>query len=417
MATTIVMPQMGYDMQEGRIVKWLKKEGDLVERGEDVAELETDKAVVPMPASSAGVLRKILVEEGTMVPVGQAIGIMTAPEEALPADLEELVKGPAASAPPEPQPTTTAPSAAPAAPAAAPSTEVRASPLARRLAQEKGIDLSQVTGTGPRGRITEKDVQALEEQTKAAPAPAPAPASTPSVEAPVEAGTPQIIELSRMRQAIARLTVRSKQEIPHFYVSAGIDMTMALTMRQQLNTTLEAQEIRVSVNDLIVKACALTLPRFPAFNASFRGDKLEVHPTVNIGIAIDLEDRGLIVPAIPRCESRSLAEIAQASRDLAERARADRLNADEYSGSTFSVSNLGMFDVDNFVAIIHPPNSAVLAVGTVRQQPVVREGAITVAQVMQATLSVDHRVADGAGAARFLGEVKRLLENPVNLLV
>ena len=218
-----------------------------------------------------------------------------------------------------------------------------------------------------------------------------------------------------MRQAIARLTSRSKQEIPHFYVSAGIDMTMAMSLRQQYNAALEDKGIRVSVNDLIVKACALALPKFPMLNSSFQGDKLLVHANVNMGIAIDLEDRGLIVPAIPRCENRTLAEIAEASKDLADRAKTDRLKAEEYTGSTFTVSNLGMFDVDNFVAIIHPPNSAVLAVGTVRQQPVVRENSITIAQMMNATVSVDHRVADGAGAARFISEVKRLLEHPINL--
>ncbi|MQF83086.1 2-oxo acid dehydrogenase subunit E2 [SAR202 cluster bacterium AD-802-E10_MRT_200m] len=409
MPSTIVMPQMGYDMQEGRIIKWLKNEGDSVERGQDIVELETDKAVVPIPSSSSGILRKILVEEGIMVPVGQPIGIMTAPDEALPEDLNEIINGSTTEAVVRPEAESL--STANSTPAVFPtdSSEVRASPLARRLAQENNIDITSISGTGPRGRITERDVQAVID--------AGGNSSQGAVNATAtdQEGASETVELSRMRQAIARLTSRSKQEIPHFYVSAGIDMTAAMLLRQHYNSAMEDKGVRVSVNDLIVKACALALPKFPSLNSSFHGDKLQVHGNVNMGIAIDLEDRGLIVPAIPRCEDRTLAEIAAASKDLADRAKADRLKAEEYTGSTFTVSNLGMFDVDNFVAIIHPPNSAVLAVGTVRQQPVVRENAITIAQMMNATVSVDHRVADGAGAARFISEVKRLLEHPINL--
>ena len=401
MATTIVMPQMGYDMQEGRVVKWLKQEGEEIARGEDVAEIETDKAVIPVPATEGGVLRKVLVDEGSTVPVGQVIAIMTAPEEELPADLAGLsVTQPAEtkqSQKPAPAPSTT---------------EVRATPLARRLASEKGVDLSKVTGTGPRGRITEKDVlAAAESQASAAPA-----AAAPASEAEA---APQIVELSRMRQAIARLTTRSKQEAPHFYVTSEVNMTAAMTLRGDLNAALQNGDVRVSVNDLIVKACALTLaqPRFATFNASFQGDKLEVHPHVNIGIAIDLEDRGLIIPGLLHCESKSLADIARGSRDLVERAKADKLRADEYTSTTFTVSNLGMFDVDSFIAIIYPPNSAVLALGRVKDRPIVQDGQVAVGKMMNATISTDHRVADGAGAARFLGEVKRLLEHPVQLLV
>ncbi len=409
MATTIVMPQMGYDMQEGRVVKWLKQEGEEIARGEDVAEIETDKAVIPVPATEGGVLRKVLVDEGSTVPVGQVIAIMTAPEEELPADLAGLsVTQPSTEAPPAPAETKQSQKPAPA-----PSTtEVRATPLARRLASEKGVDLSKVTGTGPRGRITEKDVlAAAESQASAAPA-----AAAPASEAEA---APQIVELSRMRQAIARLTTRSKQEAPHFYVTSEVNMTAAMTLRGDLNAALQNGDVRVSVNDLIVKACALTLaqPRFATFNASFQGDKLEVHPHVNIGIAIDLEDRGLIIPGLLHCESKSLADIARGSRDLVERAKADKLRADEYTSTTFTVSNLGMFDVDSFIAIIYPPNSAVLALGRVKDRPIVQDGQVAVGKMMNATISTDHRVADGAGAARFLGEVKRLLEHPVQLLV
>ena len=409
MATTIVMPQMGYDMQEGRVVKWLKQEGEEIARGEDVAEIETDKAVIPVPATEGGVLRKVLVGEGSTVPVGEVIAVMGAADEELPADLT----GPSAAKPSAeatPAPAETKPSPAPAAAAAPSTTEVRATPLARRLAGEKGVDLTKVAGTGPRGRITEKDVLAAAESQ----ASAPAPAATPAVEA-----APQIVELSRMRQAIARLTTRSKQEAPHFYVTSEVNMSAAMTLRGDLNAALQGEDVRVSVNDLIVKACALTLaqPRFASFNSSFQGDKLEVHPHVNIGIAIDLEDRGLIIPGLLNCESKSLADIAKGSRDLVERAKADKLRADEYTSTTFTVSNLGMFDVDSFIAIIYPPNSAVLALGRVKDRPIVQDGQVVVGKMMNATISTDHRVADGAGAARFLGEVKRLLEHPVQLLV
>ncbi len=407
MATTIVMPQMGYDMQEGRVVKWLKKEGEEIARGEDVAEIETDKAVIPVPATEGGVLRKVLVDEGSTVPVGEVIAVMGAADEELPANLTgSSAAKPSAESAPAPEATKPAPAAAAAT---ASTTEVRATPLARRLAGEKGVDLTKVTGTGPRGRITEKDVLAFaESQASAAPA-----AAAPA------AGEPQIVELSRMRQAIARLTTRSKQEAPHFYVTSEVNMSAAMTLRADLNTALQDQDVRISVNDLIVKACALTLaqPRFASFNASFQGDKLEVHPHVNIGIAIDLEDRGLIIPGLLNCESKSLADIARGSRDLVERAKADKLRADEYTSTTFTVSNLGMFDVDSFIAIIYPPNSAVLALGRVKDRPIVQDGQVVVGKMMNATISTDHRVADGAGAARFLAEVKRLLEHPVQLLV
>ncbi|MBI4234182.1 MAG: 2-oxo acid dehydrogenase subunit E2 [Chloroflexi bacterium] len=438
MATKLVMPQMGYDMQQGRVVRWLKQEGQPVNRGEPVAEIETDKAVVEMEAYASGVLRKILVPAGTTVPVGTAIGIIAGAEEPMPEDtLREAA--PAQARPPASQ--VQAPAAAPSPTTeevqAAPPGELRVSPLARRLAQEKGIDLAKVRGTGPSGRIVEKDILEHEKGVKAPPAPAqeatPAPAAPPgeaapaaapraaappTAPAPTEKAAPRYVELSRMRQAIARLTARSKREVPHFYVTADVDMAAAMELRQQINKALEPQGVRVSVNDLMVKACATTLARFPTFNSFFREDRLQVNPTISIGIAIALkEDQGLIVPAITDCGSKSLVDIAKASKDLVERANQGRLREEEYTGGTFSISNLGMFDVDSFTAIIFPPQAAVLAVGAVRQQPVVREGQVTASQIMKATLSVDHRVADGAQAARFLSEVKRLLENPLSLLV
>ena len=408
MATEVVMPQLGSDMQDGTLVRWLKTEGDQVSRGEALAEIETDKAVVEMEAFASGVLRKVLVGEGAKVPVGQVIGFIGSPDEPLPEVVARPgTAAPVQEAPPQPAPEAVVPRGEVAEAAALPG-GLKASPLARRLAQEKGIDLTQVVGTGPGGRITKEDILAYE--TKVAEAPVPSPTLAPALEA-----LPDIIPLSRMRQVIAKTTTQSKGEVPHFYVAVDIDMTRAMELRQQLNELME-EGVRVSVNDLIVKACAKAIPKYPAYNSFFQGDHLKVNKTINIGIAVTLE-QGLILPAIPHCESKSIAEIAKASKDLVERAQKGVLSAEEYTAGTFSVSNLGMFDVDSFVAIIYPPQSAILAVGSVRQQPVVRESQVVIRQVMKATISVDHRVSDGAEAAQFLGEVKSLLEKPVLLVM
>ena len=399
MPTTVLMPQMGYDMKEGTVVRWRKHEGEAVSRGEVIAEIETDKATVEMEAYSTGVLAKIVVEEGQMVPVGELIALITEPGEPLPS-LEEFATKPA---PAEQMPETASEAPPKQAPSpAAASSEVRATPIARRLAREKGVDLSQLSGSWPGGRVTEADVMAYEGKAKEAPAP----------EMSVAGGQ---VELSRMRLAIARVTTQSKSEVPHFYVTSEIDMSEAMSFRKQLNQALQ-DGTRVSVNDMLVKAVARALAKFPKFNASFKDDHLELHTDLNIGIAIALE-QGLIIPSILSCQSKSLVEIAMATTALIQRAQEGRLSAEEYSGGTFAISNLGMYDVDNFTAIIFPPNAGVLAVGSVVERPVVRSGQITVARTMKATLSVDHRVADGAEGAQFLMEVKRSLENPVSMLL
>ena len=451
LATLMVMPQRGYDMHEGKVVRWLKKEGEEVIRGEVIAEIETDKATVDYEAYTGGVMAKIVAEVGATIPVGQLIAVITAPGEAIPEDiltdvaLAESADSPAAA-------TVDAP--APAADAAADDGEVRASPLARRLANERGIDLSTLNGTGPGGRITEADIPAqgapaaaVNGYVKASPlakrlarergidlstltgtgpggritevdvpehaAPAAAPASGDGA-APASL-TSESVELSRMRQAIARVTVDSKRDAPHFYVAVDIDMTKAMSFRRDLNDELDAEK-RVSVNDFIVKASAIAISRHPKFNSFFRDDHLQMNASINVGIAIALES-GLIVPGINGCETKTLVELAVASGDLVGRANSGTLRNDEYSGTTFSVSNLGMFDIESFTAIIFPPHAAVLAVGTVKEQPVVRDGALAVAQIMKTTLSTDHRVADGAEAAQFLVEIKKLLENPMSLVI
>ena len=409
MATNIVMPQMGYDMREGTVVKWHKSEGEEVARGEVIADIETDKATVEFEAYTSGVLRRILADEGVAIPVGELIAIIAGADEVIDELLADLpagsqaeppgaeAPGPESVVPPAQAEAVTTPQAV-AAPPPGDGGRLRVSPIARRLAQERGIDLALIAGTGPGGRIVEKDVLEF------------SPAASMGAALPGER-----VDLSRMRQAIARVTIDSKREAPHFYVTAEVDMGKAMSLRRDLNDALPAEN-RVSVNDMILKACAIVLGQYPKFNGSFQGDHLRLNSSINIGIAIALE-AGLIVPGISNCQDKSLRELAAASKDLIARSNSGTLRNEEYSGTTFSVSNLGMFDVDSFAAIIFPPHAAVLAVGTVKSQPVVREGELAVGQVMKATLSTDHRVADGAEAARFLVEVKKLLESPFRLLL
>ena len=559
------MPQMGYDMHEGTLVRWLKSEDDEVSLGEPIAEIETDKAVVEVEATAAGLLRKILAEEGATVPVGQPIAIIgEAGEdiEGLAADDSSSDDSDAADEEPTgiplPPPIVEPERLAAEAPAES-EHEMRASPVARRLAAERGIDLSLITGTGPGNRITRDDVlwykppepeeedqeeepaepameaepveeepaepvmeaEAAEEEQPAEPAmeaevveeepaepvmeaeaaeeepaepvmeaeaaeeepaepvveaeaaqeqpaepvmeaeaveevpaepvmeaeaveeePAepemeaaeeePAePAEEELAEPEMEAAEPEeepaeaeaepeeapsnVIPLSRTRRQIARVTSRSKQEIPHFYVSAEIDMSQAMDMRRQLNSRLD-DDSRVSVNDLVVKASVDALVVFPSFNASYSDDGIVMHDTVNVGLAI-AQDDGLLVPALLDCAGKSLVELAAASKDLARRAGSGALQAQEYAGATFAISNMGMFGVSSFVAIIQPPQSAILAVAAVATQAVIRDDEVVAADMMTATLSADHRVVDGADGARFIGEIKRILENPFSLLL
>ena len=427
------MPQMGYDMQEGTVVRWLKSEGASVSVGEAIAEIETDKAVVEFESYASGVLRRVLVLEGATVPVGEPIAIVgeageelaeveaqapptAAAEPTEAAEPDASVEAPAPTSSSIPLPGTTA------EPASSRDGDVRASPVARRLAEDRGVDLSLIEGTGPGGRITKDDVlavapgpvEAAEVPVAAAPEPeAPAAPRGPEAAAATAEGK---VPLSRMRQQIARVTVKSKQEKPHFYVSSEIDMTRAMELRVQINEALEAQGVRVSVNDLIIKACVEALKAYPKFNAFFDDDGMQMNDEINIGVAIAQEE-GLIVPAIMDCADKSLAELAAASKDLVERSNSGALHPQEYTGGTFAISNLGMFDVTSFLAIIQPPQTAVLAVGTVAKRPVVRDDQVAIAQTMTATLSADHRLVDGAEGAQFLVEVKRLLENPVGFFL
>jgi len=452
----VVLAKLSPTMEEGTIVKWSKKEGDPIKVGDVLAEIETDKANMEMEALGAGVLRKILVPAGGKAPIGALIGIIANPDEdisamlatatpaaapaaatpapaaAAPAPAPPVPAGDAPAAPqPPPAPAAAAPAPAPAAPVAvppapataqapAPPTDqeggrVKASPLARAIAAERNIPLGSVAGSGPGGRVVRRDVEAFTGSAPAAARSAPAAAAAPRSTAPpppgIQAG--QELPLSSMRKTIAKRLSESMFTAPHFYVSMEIAMDAAVALREQLQT---ATETKVSFNDLIVKACALALTRFPMVNASWAGDKIVTHGEVHVGIAVSIPD-GLITPVVRNADRKSVVDISREVRDLAVRARDKKLKPEEYMGSTFTTSNLGMFDVKEFTAIINPPDSAILAIGAVRKEPVVRGDAIVVGHRMTVTLSSDHRVVDGALAAQFLQEVRRLLENPISLFV
>lgn len=415
MISEVTMPSMGADMTEGTIVKWLKAEGDQIGRGDKLAEVETDKTVVEMEAYAEGLLRKIVVSEGSLVQVGAVIAFIGDTDDDIP---EVAAAAPAAEAAPEAPAGTPAPTPTPEpvqqaalAPVAVPASQggrIKASPIARKIAEEKGVDIAAITGTGPGRRITKSDVENF----------------TPSPGFAVSGGrSPVVLDgsdtpLSSMRQAIARVTVRSKTEAPHYYVTHEIDMSAAMTFRRQLNGALAEEGERVSVNDLILMALTKALIKYPKWNSFFDGDKLIGHPSINLGVAIAL-DEGLIVPAVIDIQNMSLVEISRAVRDLGKRARGDggNLTQAELTQGTFGISNLGMFGTDTFSAIIVPPNAGIIAVGTVKEKPVVRDGKVVVASMMNATISADHRVGDGAEAAVFLGEFQKNLENPARLML
>jgi len=401
--SAITMPKMSDTMEEGKIVRWLKREGDQVTEGEPIAEIETDKANVEMEAFEPGVIKEIIAKEGDTVPVGQAIAELEAPGAAAVPKPPE----PAISAPPPAQ-ALEAPVRQEIAPKEVASEEerIKASPLARKIAEEKGIDLSKVQGTGPNGRIVEADVEALLGEKKP-PAP-PTPAPRPTLEVPTEE-----VELSKMRKAIGERMTKSKQTIPHFYVTSEIEMDWATRVRDELN--LDESQPKISFTDLIVKAAALALTKFPNVNASYSDGKLAVHKQINVAIAVALEE-GLVAPVIHDADKKPLRQIAAETRQLAQHARENQLRASEYTGATFTISNLGMFDVESFISIINPPECASMAVGTTREVPVVIDGSVAVSKRMKVTVSADHRVLDGAVAAKFLQEFKRRLESPVGLL-
>lgn len=414
---TIIMPKMGDAMEEGTLVRWLKQEGDSVREGEPIAEIATDKATIEIEAPGAGVLKGIRVQEGAVVPVNTPLAYIVQEGESLPSQTDGQ---PAKAAAGAPATTPVSPAAAISAPTPAltpaPSdgeARILASPLARKIAAEHGIDLSQVRGSGPKGRIVERDVLAFIESQKAAvPAVAPTPAVAPM---PVAVADEERVEsLNRLRQITAQRTTEAHQTIPHFYLTMEIDMENALALRQQLNQMDET--LRVSVNDLIVKVCAVALEKHPVINARYHDGQL-AHPNgIHIGIAVATE-QGLLVAVLKHCEGKSLRRIAQESQTLIQKARDGKLLPDEMTGNTFTLSNLGMFGIEQFTAIINPPASAILAVGATKRVPVVNDdGSITPRARMKVTMSCDHRVIDGAVGAQFLQTLKQVLENPLLIL-
>jgi pyruvate dehydrogenase E2 component (dihydrolipoyllysine-residue acetyltransferase) len=448
MASEIPLPALSPTMTEGKILKWLKKEGDSISSGEAIAEVETDKSNLEVEAFDDGVLLKILVPEGETGKVGSPIAVIgqkgekveaaAAPKAATPAP------APAAAPPkPAPKPAAATPEARreqpqpeergqkPGGPAQvvpirraeepAPATSedngrLRASPLAKRMAREEGLDLAGVQGSGPSGRIVKRDVEAAMGQAGqaagVAKAPAPAPAARGPAPAPVFGRKePDVIPISGMRKIIGQRMAEVKPGVPHFYVTVDIEMEEAAKVREQA----KAAEVKVSFNDLIVKAAAMALRRQPKVNVSLQGDRILQFHTADVGIAVAIED-GLITPVIQDADQKSLGTIAAEARELAERARRKALKPEEYAGGSITVSNLGMFGVDNFIAVINPPQASIVAVGAVAEKAVVRDGKVVVRKMMSATFSGDHRIVDGALGAQYLQELKALLEQPTRLL-
>ena len=415
----VTMPRLSDTMSEGSVGRWLKKPGDHVEKDEVIAEIETDKATMELVAFESGTLQQILVEEGKVVPIGEVIGVIGDGPVAATKEVKE-VKKPAPNGA-QPPPVTPAPAAA--APEAAPTNgsgdRIKASPLARRIAEEHGLNLRDVPGTGPGGRILKANV---EEFRKKGPAPAasrptavptPTPSSTP---APTGTAEP----MNRMRRAIARAMTESKPGVPHIYLTTEIDMGEAMKLRTQINDS-GAVETKLSPNDLIVKAVAKALTKFPLINASFTttpdGQPAVIrHPSINVSVAVATED-GLTAPVVRDADKKGLGTIAAEIREMAGRAREGKIKQNDLEGATFQTSNLGMFGVTEFVSIITLPQAASLAIGAVRQVPVVRDGQVVVGEIMNVTLSVDHRIADGALAAKYLQELTRLLQAPFSLLL
>lgn len=436
-------------MEEGQLSRWLKKEGDKVSMGEPLAEIDTDKATMEMQALGNGVLRKIIIKEGESAPLGQLIAIIGEPDE----DISEMLAGagsgaapkdaaaqpeakpeqeqptaPVAaaepSAPPKPAaaPTKTAASdgngSAPA-PAAASSERLIVSPLAARMAAEAGVDLRSLTGSGPGGRIVKRDIEAAMSQSAAPGATASATTGEvvkfPARQTGATEASPFVDEpISEIRRIIAKRLVTSLGPIPHFFLTTEIEMDRAAEMRRNINEL--DPELKLSINDIIIKVAAAALIAHPQVNASFQEKTVRYYERADVGVAVAIED-GLITPVVRSADQKSLSEIAREVRDLAERARKRKLKPEEYTGASFSISNLGMFGIDEFTAVINPPEGAILAVGAMTAKPVVRGNEIVVRQIMRVTMSCDHRVIDGATGAKFLQTFKKTMENPLYLVV
>jgi pyruvate dehydrogenase E2 component (dihydrolipoamide acetyltransferase) len=450
MATKVIMPKLSPTMEEGQLSRWLKKEGDKVSMGEPLAEIDTDKATMEMQALGNGVLRKILIQDGESAPLGQLIAIIGDPEEDISSLLgqsESAAQAPAAEpsktptpeaeadeAPPEPRaeskpnaPAKVEPATVAAENAGAQTTKgddgasgngnqrgrLIVSPLAARMAAESGIDLRSVNGSGPGGRIIKRDVEELI-AGKAAPTTAPEDTRVAAGQSPAGPSAYRDVAASEMRRTIAKRLVTSLGPIPHFFLTTEIEMDRAAEMRSSINAL--DPDLKISVNDIIIKVAAAALRQHPQVNASYQDKLVRYYEHADIGVAVAIED-GLITPIVRSADQKSLGEIASEVRDLAGRARNRKLRPEEFMGATFSISNLGMFGIDEFTAVINPPEGAILAVGAMAPKPVVCDNEIVIRQMMRVTMSCDHRVIDGATGAKFLQTFKKILENPLLLVV
>ncbi len=403
------MPRLSDTMERGTVARWLKREGDEVHAGDVVAEIETDKATMEYQSDLDGILLRILVGDGEAAELGAPIGIVGSPGEE--------VAAPAAAAPAADAATSAdaVPASGTVATAGRPAAAgIIASPIARRIAEERGVDLRELAGrgSGPDGRIVRVDVERMiargERREQLPPPDHVAPVTVPQPDG-------EVVEPSKMQRIIARRMAEAKATIPHFYLTGEIDMGRALEVRAELNEALAPEGVKVSVTDMIVRACGLALRDNRQFHRSYVDDRLVYHPAANIGVAVALDD-GLIVPVVRSAETKPLRAIATEVRDLAARARAGQLKQSEIEGATFTISNLGMFGVASFAAIINPPEPGILAIGATVERPVVRDGAVVVRPVLSVTLSVDHRASSGADGARFLESARRYLEQPLLLL-
>ncbi|MBS1053935.1 pyruvate dehydrogenase complex dihydrolipoamide acetyltransferase [Gluconobacter kondonii] len=409
MATDILMPALSPTMTEGKLARWLKAEGDTVAAGDVIAEIETDKATMEVEAVDEGILGRILIQEGVEgIPVNTPIAILVEEGEAVP-------DASSAQAPAAPKAETASAETTPVAPASKAPAEAKGerifvSPLAKRMARERGIALDALTGSGPNGRILKRDV----EKGAAAPKTAPKAAATPVITASEE--TVRRVPNSTMRKVIARRLTESKTQVPHFYVSVDIELDALLALRSKLNATAQENSFKISVNDMMIKAVALALKKVPGVNVQFTDAETLHFENVDISMAVSIPD-GLITPIIRNADRKSLRDISVEAKDLAKRARAGKLKPEEFQGGTFSVSNMGMFGVRDFAAIINPPQAGILAIASGEKRAVVRGSEIAIATVMTATLSVDHRAVDGALGAEWLNALRDIVQNPYFLVV
>ena len=407
MATKILMPKLSDTMTEGVILKWLKKEGEKVKQGETLVEIESDKADMELEAYDSGVLRMILVPDGGKAGIGAPIGIIASASEDISGFMStppSTQKAPLHDTSQKESPALISSSLSPtSAPSVQSDGRIKASPLAKRLAKENKIELGSIPGSGPNGRIIKRDLDPLVGSKT----------STATVPTPAIPGKQRDIELSLIRKTIAKRMSESKQMVPHFYVTVEIDMEQAISFREQLNISTPS---KISYTDILVKAVARTLMNHPAINASYAGASVRQFAEAHIGVAVAL-DEGLVTPVLRNCERKSIPQIHSELTDLSDRARNRKLKTEEYQGATFTISNLGMFGVEEFAAIVNPPEGAILAVGSIIEKPVVKKGQIVIGHTMKVTLSSDHRIIDGAVAARFLQDLKVQMETPISLFI